>query len=332
MSRALVGVLLFLVTLLCEVHPAAAQAPASSSSSPTADAKANAESLFLRGKELLDAGDCESAIPLLKESLRLDFGLGTLLWLSHCHEQTGRTASAWAGFKEAEQYAKREEQSEREKSARERAAALEPNLSRLRLVVAEENKGIGLVLRRNGVGVGEAAWGQLLPVDPGQQKLEASAPGYEPWTTTVDITAGPSEAEAIVPALERAPEVEAPSPTGSGIDARALRISGLAIGGAGVAGILIGAGFGIHAIVTYGEAVDTCIDGDPDLCTPTGVRLQQDASKSALVSTVAFSAGAAALAGGALMFFLAPSDDEPNPSVSAWVDGSGFFLSFGGAL
>lgn len=297
---------------------------------PTVDAKANAESLFNRGKALLDEGKCAEATPLLAESLRLDFGLGTLLYLSHCQEQIGQTASAWAGFKEAEEVARKKGETAREQSAKERAAALESKLSRLKVDVAPENKKIGIVIKRNGVSVGEASWGQLLPVDPGEQKLEATAPGYKPWSTTVDVPTGPGESEALIPALEKAPEKVEPAAK-SGIDGRAMRIAGISIGGAGIAGIVIGAGFGIDAIVTYNEATDTCEGGDPDRCTPTGVRLQRDASKSALVSTVSFSVGAAALAGGALLYFLAPSD-EPPPNVGFAVDSNGFFLSFGGAL
>lgn len=298
---------------------------------PNIDAKANAETLFTRGKQLLDDGKYAEACPLLAESLRLDFGLGTLLWLSHCQEQLGQTASAWAGFKEAEEVARKKGEPAREQSARERAAALEGKLAKLRIVVAEENAKINAVIKRNGVVVGSAAWGQLLPVDPGTQKLDVEAPGYKPWTEILVVPAGPSESEAKVPPLVKLEASEQPKPAGGGVDGRAMRIAGLSIGGAGIAGILIGAGFGIDAIVTYNDALDTCQDGNPDLCTSSGVRLQEDASRSALVSTVAFSIGAAALAGGALTFFLAPAD-EPAPKVGAWVDSNGFFLSFGGAL
>ncbi len=298
---------------------------------PTIDAKANAETLFKSGKQLLDEGKYAESCPLLAESLRLDFGLGTLLWLSHCQEQLGQTASAWAGFKEAEEVARKKGETAREQSARERAAALEGKLAKLKIVVAEENTRINAVVKRNGVVVGAAAWGQSLPVDPGTQKLEVEAPGYKTWTEILVVPGGPSESEAKVPALEKLPDADVPKEKGGAIDGRAMRIAGLTIGGAGIAGILIGAGFGIDAIVTYNEALDTCQDENPDLCTSTGVRLQEDASRSALVSTVAFSVGAAALAGGALTFFLAPAD-EPAPKVGAWVDANGFFLSFGGAL
>lgn len=298
---------------------------------PTPDAKANAESLFLRGQKLLEAGNYEQACPLLAESLRLDFGLGTLLYLSDCQEQLGQTASAWAGFKEAEELARAKGQTEREQRAKSRAQALEPKLAMLKVIVADENKAIGIVVKRNGVPVGEAAWGEPLPVDPGAQRLEASAPGYATWSETVDIPVGPGESEQKIPALTKLKDSDLPK-SSSGIDGRAMRISGLTIGAAGIVTIIIGAGFGIDAILTYNEAIDTCENEDPTLCTNTGVRLQEDASRSALVSTIAFSVGAVTAAGGALLFFLAPKTPVAAPKVGAWADSQGFFLTLGGSL
>jgi hypothetical protein len=83
--------------------------------------------------------------------------------------------------------------------------------------------------------------------------------------------------------------------------------------------------------VTYNDAIATCEDGDPSRCTNTGVRLQEDASRSALISTIGITAGAISLTAGALLFFLAPAD-APAPKVGAYVDSRGFFLSFGGDL
>ena len=144
----------------------------------TADAKATAETLFLRGQKLHEGGNFEQACPLFEESLKLDFGIGTLLFLSDCQEQLGKTASAWAGFREAATLARTKGQGEREKIANGRAAALLPKLATLRIQVADANKSIGIVIKRNGVSIGEPTWGEALPVDPGEQKLEATAPGY----------------------------------------------------------------------------------------------------------------------------------------------------------
>jgi serine/threonine-protein kinase len=313
----------------CAVVPASAQ-----EKELTPDQKAQAQVLFDKGKALFDQGKCQDAVPLLAESNRIDPGIGTLLHLSDCQAQLGLTASAWAGFVEAAALARAKGQADREKIARQQADALEPKLSRLRVVVAEQNKDIGLVLKRNGAVVSALSFGDWLPVDPGPQKLEAEAPGYKPWSETVEVPQGPTRTEASVPALEKAPEPVKPPPPKpeSGLTlGDIMKISGIAIGGTGVLSICFGAGFGIHAIVSYNEALDTCEGGDTEECTPRGVRLQRNASTSALVSTVTFSVGGSLLAGGALMFFLAP-EDEP-PPVGFMIDPrGGAFLTFGGAL
>jgi len=300
----------------------------------TPDQKAQAQLLFDKGKALFDQGKCQDAVPLLAESNRIDPGIGTLLHLSDCHAQLGLTASAWAGFVEAAALARAKGQAEREKIARQQADALEPKLSRLRIVVADQNKDIGLVLKRNGAVVSALTFGDWLPVDPGPQKLEAEAPGYKPWSETVEVPTGATRTETNVPALEKAPEPVKPPDTTpqAGLTlGDIMKISGLAVGGTGILSICVGAGFGIHAIVSYNEALDTCEGGDTEACTPRGVRLQRNASTSALVSTVTFSIGGALLAGGALMFFLAP-EDEP-PPVGFMIDPrGGAFFTFGGAL
>lgn len=305
----------------------------------TADAKATAETLFLRGQKLHEAGNFEQACPLFEESLKLDFGIGTLLFLSDCQEQLGKTASAWAGFREAATLARTKGQAEREKIAQGRAAALLPKLATLRIQVADANKTIGITIKRNGVSVGEPTWGEALPVDPGAQNIEATAPGYETWKGVIEIPVGPGQSEAEVPALKKGKVVEPVGPAGGGgIDGGAMRIAGLTVGATGLATLVLGAGFGIDAIKTYDEALATCENEDPTRCTNSGVRLQKDASRSALVSTVAFSVGAALAGGGVLLYFLAPktpSDAKAAaalPRVGAWVDGDGAFFSLGGTL
>jgi tetratricopeptide (TPR) repeat protein len=306
----------------------------------TADAKATAETLFLRGQKLHEGGNFEQACPLFEESLKLDFGIGTLLFLSDCQEQLGKTASAWAGFREAATLARTKGQAEREKIAQGRAAALLPKLATLRIQVADANKTIGISIKRNGVSVGEPTWGEALPVDPGTQKLEASAPGYETWTGVVEIPVGPGQSEAEVPALKKGRVVEPVGPAGGGgIDGDAMRIAGLTVGAAGLAGLVLGAGFGIDAIKTYDEAIATCENEDPTQCTNAGVRLQEDASRSALISTVAISVGAAAVGGGLILYFLSPKTPSEAPAkaaelpkIGAWADQHGAFFFVGGTL
>lgn len=305
---------------------------------PSADAKATAQRLFESAVRLHEALVFKEACPLFAESLRLDFGIGTLLYLSDCQEQIGATASAWAGFKEAQELATRNKQLDRAQIAGDRAAKLEPKLSMFKVDVAPENKAIGVVVKRNGVVIGEPVWGTFVPVDPGPQTIEAEAKDHKTWTATVEVPLGAGKTEAIVPPLGRligGPAAAAPEPGGSSTGF-AMRIAGISLAGVGVLGIALGTGFGIDALVTFDAAEATCVNGDPNRCTPEGVEMQRSADDSALISTVGFSIGATALVGGALLFFLAPEDDAPPasapppPQVGVSFDSRGAFVTLTG--
>src|SRR5882757_7685464 len=87
--------------------------------------KATAEVLFNQGRALLAEGKLAEACPKLAESLRLDTGIGTMLYLAECYERSGKTASAWAEFREAQATASKEGDA-REHIAKDRADLLEP--------------------------------------------------------------------------------------------------------------------------------------------------------------------------------------------------------------
>lgn len=303
-----------------------------SGAEPTRDTKANAIQFFERAQALAEAGKFSEACPLFEESLRLDFGLGTLLYLSDCQEQIGKTASAWAGFKEAADLAANRGEKDRALIASNRAAKLEPTLSYVKLELAPEHANVGTILKRNGQPIKGFTEIGTLAVDPGQQEFLAEAPGYKPLTVRVEIPKGPATITVSIPALEKAP-VALSSDASSGIDGNAMKIGGVVVAGTGLVGLAVGTGFGIDAIKTYDDALATCENEVPTACTQSGVVLQQDASRSALVSTVSFVVGGALLGGGALLYFLAPDDQGKVVGVTGLQLGAdGAFLEVGGAF
>src|SRR4051812_7008556 len=148
--------------------------------------KATAEVLFDQGKALLLEGKLAEACPKLAESLRLDTGIGTMLYLAECYERSGMTASAWAQFREAQATASKDGDA-REKIAKERADLLEPKLSRFSVMVPSASDVAGLVVTRDGTPIGRAAWGVDAPIDPGRHVIGASAPGRQLRETTIEI-------------------------------------------------------------------------------------------------------------------------------------------------
>src|ERR1700684_2383602 len=127
--------------------PAAAQSAAD---------EAAAEALFKQGRDLMSAGNFALACSQFAESERLDPAPGTLLNLATCYERNGQVTSAWVTYKEAAMSARRADQTERARMARDKAAELEPNLPLLTIVVPPGADRPDLQIRRDGDVVGRA--------------------------------------------------------------------------------------------------------------------------------------------------------------------------------
>ncbi len=185
------------VALVLALLPSVLAGPAIAE--PSREDRAAALALFDDGRKLAGAKKYAEACPKFEASLRLDPGLGTLLNLSDCYEQIGRTASAWSGFRDAASQARATNQPDREKVARERAAALESKLSRVRIVVPAELAGAALTITRDGSPLPASLAGTPIPVDPGTHTIRVAAEGKEPWETTVDVPANGKTVDVKVP-------------------------------------------------------------------------------------------------------------------------------------
>lgn len=296
------------------------------------DHVAEAHALFAEARALLEAKDFAAACPKFEESYKLRPGGGTLLNLAVCNELLGKTATAWADFQEGLKLARRDGRDDREELARQHLATLEPKLSRLRVIVPESSRAPGLVVHRNGTVVEEAAWGQSLPVDPGEQVIEIRAPGKLAARETVLVKPDGETRELVVPPLKDEPTINLISPQGapptdapaavpmssehvaagrangadkgSGSGSTQRLWSGI-VAGAGVAGLGVTAYLSIRALGLSSYARRDCPNSQN--CDPAGIVESQKAGTLADVATGVF-AGSAVLVGlGAYFFFTAPS-------------------------
>jgi hypothetical protein len=177
---------------------------ASSANADEAD-KAHAVQLFLDAKTLMDNGQYAQACPKLEESLRLEPADGTLLRLAWCDEMIGRTATAWALFKQGLANAQKVGNPERAKFANDHLAAIEPKLSKVTIHIPASAQIDGLEVRWDGKIIGKAAWDSEFPVDPGNHALSATAPGKQLWTTTVGVAPNADRRTVEIPQLDAAP-------------------------------------------------------------------------------------------------------------------------------
>jgi hypothetical protein len=292
-----------------------------------AEEKAAAQALFEQGRAAVLQNRFAEACPKFAESQRLDPGIGTLLWLADCYENLGQTATAWATFKEAAAAAALRHDG-REQVARERVEKLEPVLSRLKVVVPPDAAIPNLEVLRDGVVVGTAQWGITLPIDPGTHTIAARAPGRQGWSQSIQLAARPDAIEVSVPELEAAapstspgahsPALpEAPGQASPAVAWSTRKTAAVATAAAGLVGLGVGTYFAFAAKSAY----DRSNAGQPphcadNRCDPAGLHDRSGAFDKATVSTVSFAVGAAALAGGALLYFTAPSPPRPTVAIA----------------
>lgn len=302
------------VILTCFLNTAWAQ---------NASEKAAAEALFDQGVHELKQGHYASACRKLERSQAVDPGIGTLLYLGECYKKLGRTASAWATFREAASKARAAGELDRAEAGASRADAIEPELSFVSFEVAEETASLpGLKVVQGSNVVSSALFGTKVPVDPGELKVVASAPDHQSFEMTITIQKGPSETLISVPVLPLLPEGARQKKTNAeprqadsaeadvAHDAgrqpgETQRIVGVALGALGVVSLGAGTVFGILAINKDKKADDVCGE---NTCDPgsQGYDWSSSATTFGHVSTATIAAGAALVIGGAVVYFTAP--------------------------
>lgn len=297
------------------------------------DAKLAAEALFEQGRQLMQAGEYAEACEKFAASNATDESVGALLNLGECQTRVGRTASAWGSFRQAAALAQRQRDRKRAALAEKHAKTLEKQLSYLLVAIAAGDRSPGLVIARDGSEVPEALWNQRIPVDPGSYTITARAPGRQSWSTQIEIkprdAGGSEETRVPVPALAAAAETPEPGaaaepePASPGVTAPAGparddapggmgtgRQLAIGSGALGVAGIAAGVVFALRSQSKNDEAFDDGHCGEDNRCSPQGIQLVNQAKTSATLSYVSYGIGAAAVAAGAVLWFLgAPSED-----------------------
>jgi hypothetical protein len=147
-----------------------------------------AQQLFDDGRALLEAKRYPEACTKFAESQRLDPGGGTLLNLAVCHELEGKTATAWSEFRDALGQAVKDERKDREDIARTHIADLAPKLMRLVVHVSEPVAARDPEINLDRSKLPATAWNTPIPVDPGEHRVSMTAPGAEPFSTTIRVS------------------------------------------------------------------------------------------------------------------------------------------------
>lgn len=315
------------------------------SSTALAQDRAGAEALFQRGVALQKQNKWKEACEAFAASMKLDPSVGTQINLARCADHDGKTAEAWAAFRQAKALNAETPLAKRKANIESYVDAeikrLEAVLPWMKIVVrvagAAEKSGDrieGLQVERDGVAAPVEGLGVEVPVDPGKHVVRASAPGYV--DKEVEIEIAPSEKKEAVIELVRAPAQPSkpgPRPTTRLSPAEAdassggesTLIAGLTIGSLGVGGLIAAAvtgGIAASDKSTVDDLAKGCRrQGDIIDCPPATegeVKSAIDRGESlSLASTIALFAGGGLAVTGVILIGVGASDQGSTPDESS---------------
>jgi hypothetical protein len=169
-----------------------------------------ADDLFRQGQDRLQIGLIREACELLASSHRLDPALGTLLNLALCHEKEGKFATAHREYIAVVMWARERGEGEREQFARQRAAALEVEIPKLRIEIAGVPR--NLQVKLDGRAIDDTELEGEMGVDPGQHHVEVTAAGRKAWRKS-DLRLEPRSKTLLQVVLDDETRTDAPAST-----------------------------------------------------------------------------------------------------------------------
>lgn len=289
-----------------------------------------AQSRFVKGRELYNARKYDAALIELNASLDIVASPNTRLYVGRCLRDMGRMVAAYVELGRAAVEAKelQHDDARYEKTgvaAAEERARLEPKLGFAQIHVVRH--GPGTVLKVQGDEVRRGGWSEPVPIKPGTAVVVVETPGHAPVTKEIIVGAGERvaleiDADAIEPPVAAAPQPPPDAPAASSSSGHStLRPVAFATAGVAVAGLATFLVAGAMANGTYSSLEDACGAGP---CPPGH---ESDISAGRTQQTVA-NVGLAvfALAGAAsvTLFVVGSRKDAPPAAVARVTAGPSF--------
>lgn len=266
---------------------------------------------FQEGRRYIEASNCDGAITKLRESLSYEPSVGARLSLAECLEKTD-PLTAWRVLKDAANLAYINHD-DRLAGAEARAAALEKRLPTIKVSVPPSSvEQPGFELRVDGELVDKFYYrAGVIATKPGKHIVEANAPlrHFSSEVVTDNGTSALVNVQLVQDTCAPAPIAPAPVVATRENPGGGRRTLGLAVAGVGVVGLASGVVFGILTLNKKSKIEELC-GGNAGACNaPAGsVDSERESAKtSATISTASFVVGGAALLGGGLLYFTAPS-------------------------
>jgi hypothetical protein len=280
-----------------------------------------------------NVGDYEAAASLFAASSREAPQAGTLLLLGEAYEHLGKLESAHATYRRAEELADREQDAALAHAAHTRGAAVLPRVARLEIRIALPLPR-GLLVTLNGVEVPDIWLNGPVPLDDGEYRLEAFAPGHEPFTMSLQVASrhaqpGPQVAPVALVASRSvaaagpiagggaASSAAQPERDTGGFDQRQLAwwLGGVGAGAAVVTGIIVLIAQSRYSGANCSEETDVCQTQEDVDDRGSAIMLANIATATTVVS-------AAGLGVGLSLYFTA---DDPEAGTGATIGWTGNF-------
>lgn len=267
---------------------------------------AGAEALFRQGRTAAEKNDYQTACAKFRESNRLDPAVGTVFNIADCEEKLGHLATSWTLFQEVVQ--RLASSDDRRGIAEQRAARLEPRVPKLSIHLASSAR-TDLVVRRDGVSLGNASLDTPLPVDPGDHTVIVEAPGTKPAEFHAQLAEG-DKITLNVAAGEAVPASEQPltrSDAQEHPQTKTNHSAAYVVGGIGVAGLVTGAIAGVLTLGKKSTVNSECVGKE---CTQAGLDAANAGKTLGLVTTIGLVTGALGIGAATYLFVSAPAPAE----------------------
>lgn len=261
--------------------------------------EAEAQRLFLEGRDAVERGDYAKGCPKFEESLKIIRRASTLLNLAQCEDHAGRLRPALDYWNEGAKQL--DPTDERLALARKRIAELEARVPKLTVSLASTAPA-GVVVRVDGEPLPAEEIGTARQMDPGAHEVVLLVPGQPEQRLPVELAEGDRKEVLlqVTPGGGGMTIKQGASPSKADRPMTPRRTLGLVIGGVGVAGLVAAGITGAMVISRDGTIREECPDKQ---CTPAGRDAIEGMGPLLVVNAVTFGVGLAGLGAGAWLFF-----------------------------
>lgn len=289
---------------------------------------ATARELAISGVKLAQDGHCVEAVPKLERAEKLHHAPIVLTRLGDCYIQLGQLIAGLESLRAVLREPLPDKPSEALAQAYAEAGTLieinKPKLAKLTIRVTGVDDTADVALTIDGKSLPSALLGAPHVSDPGEHRIELSAPGYLP--AHHQVTLAPGGAESLVMALKpdpqavkqsqllpaQAPESATPEAAHAALTSpvdqpRPNHLPAYLTWGASAAALGVGIGFGFAALENKRTLEDRCPE---KVCPPDQQELLDTSRMNAAISTIAYGVGIGGAALGALLFWLENQNDD----------------------